>query len=71
MDAQGVDSSPAIANGVVYIATLGGLIMALNATTGQTLWSYQTNGQAFNSPVVVNGWLYCGSNSGYLYAFSL
>ena len=37
-----VVSSPAVANGVVYVGSFDGNIYALNAATGATLWSYST-----------------------------
>ena len=35
-------SSPAVANGVVYIGSGDGNVYALNASTGAKLWSYAT-----------------------------
>jgi len=64
--------SPVVANGVVYLATLGGKrIYAINATAKTTLFNYLTGGLIYSSPIVVNGWLYCGSTDGKLYAFGL
>lgn len=64
--------SPSVANGVAYYAALGKKrIEAMNATSGAPLWNYLTNGLIYSSPIVVNGWLYCGSTDGNLYAFSL
>ena len=37
-------SSPAVANGVVYVGSDDGNVYALNATTGAKLWSYTTGG---------------------------
>jgi len=36
---QGFDSSPTVFNGVVYIGSTNGTFYALNATTGQVIWS--------------------------------
>ncbi len=67
-----VYSSPALANGVIYVASNDGNIYAYNAAAGgQPLWKYNTNATTFSSPILVNGWLYCASVSGKLYAFSL
>ena len=38
----GVDSSPAVANGVVYVGSDDNNTYALNATTGAKLWNYTT-----------------------------
>jgi outer membrane protein assembly factor BamB len=37
-----VDSSPAVANGVVYVGSYDTNIYALDARTGAKLWSYTT-----------------------------
>jgi outer membrane protein assembly factor BamB len=53
-------SSPAVANGVVYI-TSNSSLYALNASTGALLWSYDTSSgrnyssTAVSSPTVVDG----------------
>ena len=41
-----VKSSPAVANGIVYIGSDDGKVYAFNATTGATVWTY-TTGPAF------------------------
>ena len=60
-DRFGYDSSPAVANGVVYIGSDINNVYALNAATGAKLWSYRTSGVVFSSPAVVNGVVYVGS----------
>ena len=65
-------SSPAVANGVVYVDSNDGNVYALNAKTGAKLWSYTTGGPvSYSSPVVVNGVVYVGSEDGKVYAFGL
>lgn len=64
-------SSPAVANGVVYI---GGSsvddMYALNASTGAQLWSYKVSSYMNSSPTVVNGMVYASTNyPARLYAF--
>jgi outer membrane protein assembly factor BamB len=54
-----VNSSPAVANRVVYEGA-GGTLYALRAATGTLLWSYPTSG---GSPTVVNGVVYVGSSN--------
>jgi eukaryotic-like serine/threonine-protein kinase len=58
------ESSPAIADGVVYAGSeLNGLV-ALNATTGSTKWSFYPNKNLFcsySSPTISNGIVYIGS----------
>ena len=62
------DSSPAVANGVVYVGNTNGGVYALNATTGGPLWNYTTGGAVQSSPAVANGVVYVGSNDGNVYA---
>ena len=52
-----VRSAPAVADGVVYVVSTGGMY-ALNAGTRAVLWSYPAGG--FSSPAVANGSVYVG-----------
>ena len=56
-----VRSSPAVANGVVYVGSYDGNVYALNASTGAELWSYTTGAALDSSPAVANGVVYVGS----------
>jgi len=56
-----VDSSPAVASGVVYVGSEDGYVYALNSTNGVQLWSYQTGGGVYSSPAVFNQVVYVGS----------
>jgi eukaryotic-like serine/threonine-protein kinase len=64
-------SSPAIANGVVYVGSDDKSVYALNATTGAMLWGYRTGSYVISSPAVVDGVVYIGSTDHHLYAFHL
>ena len=66
-----VESSPAVANGVVYVGSDDGNVYALNAKTGVKLWSYTTDSNVFSSPAVANGMVYVCSLGGKVYAFGL
>ena len=66
-----LNSSPAVANGVVYFGSDSHNIDALNASTGARVWNYTTGGAVESSPIVANGVVYVGSDDGYLYAFGL
>jgi len=63
-------SSPAVANGVVYVGSTDSKLYALNATTGAFLWSYTTGGALYSSPTVANGVVYVGSTDSKLYALN-
>ena len=65
-----VVSSPAVANGVVYIGSEDFNVYALNARTGAKLWSY-TSYYVNSSPAVANGMMYVGSTDDNVYAFGL
>jgi outer membrane protein assembly factor BamB len=67
--AQGISctSSPAVANGLVYVGW-DGSIAAINASAFGITWSAGTSGTVFSSPAVANGVVYAGSDDGNLYA---
>ena len=52
----GINSSPAVANGRVYVASV--YVYALNASTGALMWSYSVVSDS--SPAVANGVVYVG-----------
>jgi outer membrane protein assembly factor BamB len=60
-------SPPAISNGVAYFGGSADLF-ALNASTGELLWSYPTFGPPEYSPAVVDGVVYFGGYQGDVYA---
>lgn len=67
-------SPPTVANGVVYFGDgYGGVVHALDATTGQPLWDSgnQLGGSVYAAPTVVNGELLVGTWGGRLVAFGL
>ena len=62
-----VVSSPAVAGGIVYIGSDDGYVYALNAVTGDFVWSCETSGGQ-SSPAVSNGIVYVGAKDGKIYA---
>jgi outer membrane protein assembly factor BamB len=71
------NSSPAFANGMVYVGDTSslGAIWAFNASTGNIVWGYgylPNDGGIgpAGTPSIVNGTAYIGASSGYLYAFN-
>jgi outer membrane protein assembly factor BamB len=64
-------SSPAVANGVVYVGCDDSKLDAFDAAGGAQLWTATTGGAVDSSPAVANGVVYVGSNDGKLYAFGL
>jgi eukaryotic-like serine/threonine-protein kinase len=64
-------SSPAVANGVVYVGS-GGHMFALDASDGQILWRTRDMGTTFDgSPAVSDGMLFASDSDGTVYAFGL
>ena len=63
-----VYSSPAFSNGILYVGSFDGLVYALNATTGATIWSYDIGNFIYASPAIAYGVLYIGSFDGNIYA---
>ncbi len=65
------NSSPVVANGVVFVASKG-RISALDARTGSELWSDTRIGDVhWQSPIVVNGAVYMSDLSGTVTAWAL
>ena len=63
-------SSPAVANGTVYVGSDDHNVYALNATTGTKLWQYGNPYPMESSPAVANGVVYVGSWDGTLNAIN-
>jgi outer membrane protein assembly factor BamB len=70
-------TSPVVSNGIVFGA-FDGAIVALDAQNGRTLWSSARRGAGttigpvhWESPIVVNGWVYCSDQNGNLTAYAL
>jgi len=63
-----VDSSPAVADGKVYVGSWDGNVYALDASTGKPVWNYTTGGNVWSSPAVADGKVYVGSWDGNVYA---
>jgi outer membrane protein assembly factor BamB len=56
-----VTSSPAVADGKVYIGSHDGYVYCFNATTGAFIWKNATGTILYSSPAVVDGRVYVGS----------
>jgi outer membrane protein assembly factor BamB len=63
-------SSPVVANGIVYAASMDNSLYAFDAATGSLVWSVVTGGPIDSSPAVTNGVVYVASGDYYLYAFN-
>ncbi|WP_406498388.1 PQQ-binding-like beta-propeller repeat protein [Streptomyces sp. NBC_01604] len=63
-----LDSSSAVAGGVVYVGCNDGYLYAVDAATGEQRWKFRTRDRVGSSPAVANGMAFVGSLDGYLYA---
>jgi len=63
-----VISSPAIADGVVYVGSNDGNLYAIDQRTGLKKWSYATDARITSSPAIANGIVYCSSYDGSFFA---
>jgi eukaryotic-like serine/threonine-protein kinase len=61
-------TSPAVAGGVVYIASLSGHLYALDQATGQEKWNFKSSRPIASSPTVDDGTVYFVSSAGSLVA---
>jgi outer membrane protein assembly factor BamB len=63
-------SSPAVANGIVYVGSDDDSVYALNAASGALVWRYSTGSLVRSSPAIANGIVYIGSIDHKLYALN-
>jgi outer membrane protein assembly factor BamB len=76
MCSEGVCPGPSVANGVVYVGSLGrsryrypGRLYALDAATGRELLERNVSRQVMSTPAVVDGMVFVASLDGTLHAF--
>ena len=65
----GVNSSPAVTGGTVYVGSDDGHLWAFGARAGSVRWSHSTGGPIESSPAVAKGRVFVGSDSGTVFAF--
>ena len=70
-----VDSSPAVANGYVYVGTGESAnpdknVYCLNALTGAKIWNYTTQDGVNSSPAVAGDYVYVGGWDGNVYCLN-
>ena len=64
-------TSPAVADGVVYIASLDGYLYAIDQETGKEKWKFKSRLPIASSPAVSGGTLYFVSSAGALAAIDV
>ena len=62
------ESSPLVANGIVYFGTWDGKVYALDAERHKPVWTYQTGDKVKGGVAFAKGTVYAGSYDGKLYA---
>ena len=50
-----------MANGVVYAGSFSGMMHAVDARTGEILWSFDSGGSVVDGPAIADGVVYWGS----------
>jgi outer membrane protein assembly factor BamB len=63
-------SSPFMANGMVFLQGATN-VYAMVPQTGQVLWSAPSNGLHWQSPIVINGWIYWADQNRGVHAWGL
>lgn len=63
-------STPAVKDGLVYVADYTGRVFCLDAKTGKEYWKYDTKGNIWASPLLVDGKLYIGNAEGELFVLA-
>jgi serine/threonine protein kinase len=63
-----VTSSPWVANGIVYFASLDSTLYALDAHTGWVIWRFRMGKGSISSPYLTDGLIFIGSADGHIYA---
>jgi len=66
----GIESSPAVVAGKIYIGSKDGSVYCLDAQTGVKKWKFPTGGDISSSPLVAKGKLYIGSGDKKLYCIN-
>jgi outer membrane protein assembly factor BamB len=67
----GTWSTPAVYEGVVYNNTMQGSLIAVDAETGEILWSDEVGWHSWSSPAVVEGTLVTATCMGDVRGYSL
>jgi|GEM_PF-2676064 len=62
-----IDSSPAVAQGNIYVGDVSGKLYCVNAQNGTKVWEFPTEGTISGTPAVAEGFVYIGSADNKVY----
>ncbi len=62
--------TPALQDGLVYIADAGRMMHCVDAETGRPCWTQEIEGEVWASPMVADGKVYLGTRSGQYWIFA-
>jgi len=63
-----ISTSPAVANGMVYVGADDGKLYAFHTDNGKAAWQFNTRSTISSSPIVVEGVIYFGAGDGRVWA---
>ena len=63
-----ISTPPVVAADVVYVASEDGVVRAVDATSGETLWTWTTDLHVRAAPAVANGVVFIAGGDGFVYA---
>jgi outer membrane protein assembly factor BamB len=63
-------STPAIWNGLAFVADCGGYVHCVDAETGKPYWSHNCEGEIWASTLAADGKIYVGTRRGQLWVFA-
>lgn len=64
----GIDSSPLLFGGKLYVGSITGILYCLSPTRGEEVWKFETKGAIHSSPAAVDSLIIFGNDNGLVYA---
>lgn len=64
---RAVQSSPAVANGLLVVGCRDTQVYCLNASTGEAIWQLPFRAEVWSSPAIDDNYVYVGVDDGYFY----